>query len=37
MYVTLNGKTTVMPTHNTEMPVGTVENIKKQLGLKGEK
>jgi predicted RNA binding protein YcfA (HicA-like mRNA interferase family) len=37
MYVTLNGKTTVMPTHRTEMPVGTVENIKKQLGLKGEK
>jgi predicted RNA binding protein YcfA (HicA-like mRNA interferase family) len=37
MYVTLNGKTTVLPTHRTEMPVGTVENIKKQLGLKGEK
>jgi len=37
IYVTLNGKTTVMPTHRTEMPVGTVENIKKQLGLKGEK
>jgi len=26
-----------MPTHRTEMPVGTVENIKKQLGLKGDK
>jgi len=26
-----------MPTHRAEMPVGTVENIKKQLGLKGEK
>jgi len=26
-----------MPTHRTEMPTGTVENIKKQLGLKGEK
>jgi mRNA interferase HicA len=37
MYVTLNGKTTVMPTHRIEMPTGTVENIKKQLGLKGEK
>lgn len=37
MYVTLNGKTTVLPTHRTEMPTGTVENIKKQLGLKGEK
>ena len=37
MYLTLNGKTTVMPTHRAEMPVGTVENIKKQLGLKGEK
>ena len=37
IYVTLNGKSTVMPTHRTEMPTGTVENIKKQLGLKGEK
>jgi hypothetical protein len=37
MFVTLNGRTTVMPTHRTEMPVATVENIKKQLGLKGEK
>ncbi len=37
MYVMLNGKTTVMPTHGAELPTGTVENIKKQLGLKGEK
>jgi predicted RNA binding protein YcfA (HicA-like mRNA interferase family) len=37
MYVTLNGKTTVMPTHRTEMPTGTVKAIKKQLGLEGEK
>jgi predicted RNA binding protein YcfA (HicA-like mRNA interferase family) len=37
MCVTLNGKRTVMPTHKTEIPTGTVENIKKQLGLKGAK
>jgi len=37
MYVTLNDKTTVIPAHSTDMPTGTVENIKKQLGLKGEK
>lgn len=37
MYVTLNGKTTVMPTHGADMRIGTVEAIKKQLGLKGEK
>ena len=37
MYLTLNGKTTVMPTHSTEMRTGTVESIKRQLGLKGEK
>jgi mRNA interferase HicA len=37
MYVNLNGKTTVMPTHSTEMRTGTVEGIKRQLGLKGEK
>jgi hypothetical protein len=37
MSVTLNGKTTVIPTHKSEMRTGTVENIKKQLGLKGEK
>jgi len=27
----------VMPTHSTEMRTGTVESIKRQLGLKGEK
>jgi predicted RNA binding protein YcfA (HicA-like mRNA interferase family) len=37
MYVTLNGKTTVVPTHSTDMRIGTIESIKKQLGLKGEK
>jgi mRNA interferase HicA len=37
MYVTLNGRTTVMPTHSAEMRTGTVESIKRQLGLKGEK
>jgi predicted RNA binding protein YcfA (HicA-like mRNA interferase family) len=37
MYVTLKGRTTVMPTHGAEMRTGTVEAIKKQLGLKGEK
>ena len=37
MYVTLNGKTTVMPTHGKEIRTGTVESIKRQLGLKGEK
>lgn len=37
MYVTLNGKSTVMPTHGKEMRTGTVESIKRQLGLKGEK
>jgi len=26
-----------MPTHSTEMRTGTVESIKRQLGLKGEK
>lgn len=36
IYVTLNGKPTVMPTHSTEMRTGTVESIKRQLGLKGE-
>jgi predicted RNA binding protein YcfA (HicA-like mRNA interferase family) len=37
MYVTLNGKTTVLPTHPRDLRTGTVEGIKKQLGLKGEK
>jgi predicted RNA binding protein YcfA (HicA-like mRNA interferase family) len=34
--VTLNGKQTVVPTHN-ELKTGTVEAIKKQLGIKGDK
>ena len=37
MQITLNGKTTVMPTHKKEMRNRTVESIKSQLGLKGEK
>jgi predicted RNA binding protein YcfA (HicA-like mRNA interferase family) len=37
MSITLNGKTTVMPMHCKELRNGTVENIKRQLGLKGEK
>ncbi|MDR1424222.1 MAG: type II toxin-antitoxin system HicA family toxin [Azoarcus sp.] len=32
--VYLNGKQTVLPMHNTELKKGTVEGIKKQLGLK---
>ena len=36
MYVTLNGKTTVLPTHVKDLRTGTVEGIKRQLGLKGE-
>jgi mRNA interferase HicA len=35
--VTLNGKQTTVPSHNTELKTGTVEAIKKQLGLKGDK
>ena len=30
------GKQTVMPMHNTDLKTGTVEGIKKQLGLKGK-
>jgi predicted RNA binding protein YcfA (HicA-like mRNA interferase family) len=37
MYVMLNGKTTVMPTHSAEMRTSTVESIKRQLGLKEKK
>jgi len=37
MSITLNGKTTVMPTHCKELRTSTVESIKCQLGLKGEK
>lgn len=32
--VYLNGKQTVLPMHNTDLKKGTVEGIKKQLGLK---
>ncbi|MDE3022679.1 MAG: type II toxin-antitoxin system HicA family toxin [Pseudomonadota bacterium] len=32
--VYLNGKQSILPMHNTELKTGTVESIKKQLGLK---
>ncbi len=32
--VYFNGKQTVLPMHNTDLKKGTVEGIKKQLGLK---
>jgi mRNA interferase HicA len=32
--VTLNGKQTVVPMHGKDLKTGTVEGIKKQLGLK---
>jgi mRNA interferase HicA len=32
--VYLNGKQSVLPMHNTDLKTGTVEGIKKQLGLK---
>jgi mRNA interferase HicA len=32
--VYLNGKQSVLPMHNTELKTGTLEGIKKQLGLK---
>lgn len=32
--VYLNGKQTVIPMHNADLKTGTVEGIKKQLGLK---
>lgn len=32
----LNGRRSVMPMHNAELKTGTVEGIKKQLGLKGK-
>lgn len=32
----LNGRYSVMPMHNTELKTGTVDGIKKQLGLKGK-
>ncbi len=33
--VYLNGRQSVLPMHNAELKKGTVEAIKKQLGLKG--
>jgi mRNA interferase HicA len=32
----LNGKQSILPMHNTDLKIGTVEGIKKQLGLKKE-
>ena len=32
--VTLKGKRSILPMHSKDMPKGTVEGIKKQLGLK---
>lgn len=32
----LNGKQSVLPMHNGDMKKGTLEGIKKQLGLKGD-
>ncbi|HEY0296596.1 MAG TPA: type II toxin-antitoxin system HicA family toxin [Bordetella sp.] len=32
--VYLNGRQSILPMHNTELKTGTVEGIKKQLGLK---
>lgn len=32
--VYLNGKQSILPIHNTELKKGTLEGIKKQLGLK---
>ena len=32
--VYLNGKQSVLPMHNTDLKTGTLEGIKKQLGLK---
>jgi mRNA interferase HicA len=32
--VYLNGKQSILPMHNTDLKTGTVEGIKKQLGLK---
>jgi mRNA interferase HicA len=32
----LNGRQSVIPMHNSELKTGTVEGIKKQLGLKGK-
>lgn len=35
--VALNGKQTVVPSHSKDLKRGTVEAIKKQLGIKGER
>ena len=32
--VVLNGKQSILPMHNTDLKTGTLEGIKKQLGLK---
>ncbi|MFZ4539542.1 type II toxin-antitoxin system HicA family toxin [Propionivibrio sp.] len=32
----LGDKQTILPMHNTDLKTGTVEGIKKQLGLKGK-
>jgi mRNA interferase HicA len=34
LHVLLNGKRSIIPMHQKEIPTGTVEAIKKQLGLK---
>ena len=34
--VFLKGRQSVMPMHSTDLKTGTVEGIKKQLGLKGK-
>ena len=35
--VMLNGRQTVVPSHSKDLKTGTVEAIKKQLGIKGER
>ena len=34
--VLLNGKQSILPMHGKEIPIGTVEAVKKQLGLKNQ-
>jgi len=34
--VSCNGKQSILPMHSTQLKTGTVEGIKKQLGLKGK-
>lgn len=36
LHVFLDGKRSILPMHNAELKTGTVEGIKKQLGLKGK-